>query len=296
MPEPKDIFLAAVEAAANQFIASSTPQVPPPITNPSGIAIPRGDILRDGKLIWSEVFADDFTRDVAPGRFGIDNGDAWWPYPLGWTDTSKQGNYDPKVLSIDNSQLIYDIRTENGKHLVASACPVLPGAGRRSDGCPLGFKYMRISLRFRAEPMYGYKIAWLTWPNPAPDGKTYWPRDGEIDFPELNLDGGSTIGGFMHRQDATASNDQDYRGSDAKPGDWHTCTIDWAPNYCAFILDGKILTDRVTGKGPITERVPNTPMRISLQAETNLDGRQAVRDDVKGKIFIDWITVHKLAA
>jgi hypothetical protein len=51
--------------------------------------------------------------------------------------------------------------------------------------------YGRYSVRFKADPLAGFKIAWLLWPDSG-----VWPRDGEIDFPEGELD--LTIYGAAH--------------------------------------------------------------------------------------------------
>ena len=60
--------------------------------------------------------------------------------------------------------------------MVAALLPKVPGSTRN------GQKYGRYAVRFKADPIDGYKIAWLLWPD-----SRVWPRDGEIDFPERNL-------------------------------------------------------------------------------------------------------------
>ena len=47
----------------------------------------------------------------------------------------------------------------------------------------------RFSVRFRSDPLPGYKAAWLLWPE-----SDNW-NEGEIDFPEGGLD--STMWGFI---------------------------------------------------------------------------------------------------
>ena len=42
--------------------------------------------------------------------------------------------------------------------------------------------YGRISVRFKADPLHGFKTAWLLWPDSG-----VWPRDGELDYPEGDL-------------------------------------------------------------------------------------------------------------
>jgi hypothetical protein len=74
-----------------------------------------------------------------------------------------------------------------------------------------------------------------------------WPRDGEIDFSEGDLQG--SIGAFMHRQNGTSGGDQDGYRTSARFTDWHTAVVEWKPNFCRFILDGTIV-------GTSTSRVP----------------------------------------
>jgi beta-glucanase (GH16 family) len=91
--------------------------------------------------------------------------------------------------------------------------------------------YGRYEVRFRADATDGYKLAWLLWPKSG-----VWPRDGEIDFPEGDLNG--VIKAFMHRQGATAGNDLYEAPTSARFPDWHTAVIEWKPNSCKFFLDG----------------------------------------------------------
>jgi beta-glucanase (GH16 family) len=140
--------------------------------------------------------------------------------------------------------------------------PLLHG----NDG-PLGQLYGRYVIRFRADALRGYKIAWLLWP----DSET-WPRDGEISA-------------FLHRQGATANNDQDaFFSGVAVSGDWHTAVIEWTPEAVQFILDQRLL-------GTSTNRIPNTPMHWVIQTETNLDGFQP-DDSVAGHLQVDWVAVY----
>lgn len=260
------------------------PPVTPPVTNPSGQAMPVGDLPG-----WKQVFADDFTTDVALGQFAIANKDKWAAYPNSWQDTSKHGWYEPKILSVHDNVLDYYIHTEGGKHLVANPCPILPGSHTLSNGMPSGQTYGRYSICCRADALPGYKFVPLLWPDSGKGtGIGSPPWEGEINWPEGNLDGASSYSGFMHRKDSANTSDQDWVGSSAKPGDWHVFTLEWAPNSCKFILNGQVLKE-------ITSRVPNTSFRWALQAETNLDGTQPTADATQGHILIDWVAIWSKA-
>lgn len=229
--------------------------------DPSGEAMPRGDLPG-----WRQVFADDFTQDVALGRFPADVATRWKAYPSTWRDTSKNGQYNAeRTVTVADGQLHVYLHTENGTHLVAALVPRLP------EPITSG----RYAIRFRAEPVHGYKTAWLLWPDSG-----VWPRDGEIDFPEGDLDG-SRICAFMHRQWATTGSDQDAYCSNTTYQRWHTAVIEWRPNYARFILDGAVL-------GTSTTRVPQTPMHWVIQTETALNGI-APADSAAGYVDIDWV-------
>jgi hypothetical protein len=249
---------------------------------PSGECAPQGDLPS-----WRQIFVDEFVESVAPGEWSgctlspfVCSGlpepyrSRWWSYTDGWPDTSGNGVYSPsRVLSIENGVLDIHIHSENGTHRVAAPLPLIHGA----QG-PLGQLYGRYAIRFRTEVLPGYKIAWLLWP----DSET-WPRDGEIDFPEGNLDG--MISAFMHHQDAKLGNDQDAFSSGLPTsGGWYTAVIEWTRDFVRFSLDGRIL-------GQSTGRIPDTSMHWVLQTETNLDGYDP-QDAIDGHIQVDWVAVY----
>jgi hypothetical protein len=280
-------LLAALLLA--QGCAPAAPAAPTPTdfpaptaAAPGGEPMPRGDLPG-----WKMIFSEDFETPLALGQWGDCSPktfvcsrlpDAytgrWWAYPEGWPDTSGHGRYSPgRTLSIADGVFDIFVHTENGRHLVSAPVPLINGSGG-----PLGQLYGRYVVRFKADAQQGYKVAWLLWP----DSET-WPRDGEIDFPEANLDG--MVTGFVHYQAGTAPNDQDgfYTGVPFA-GAWHTAVTEWTPAAVRFILDGKMV-------GTATERIPDTPMHWVLQTETALDG-SVPADEASGHIRIDWVAVY----
>ena len=254
---------------------------------PSGQAMPIGDLPG-----WHQVFADDFRTDpsVPVGRFArcrrarsvmrsncwrlpASVRRKWWAYPDGWKDTSGNGSYSPsKVLSIRNGVLNYYIHSAHGVHMVAALEPKIPGGVNHN-----GLRYGRYEVRFRAARLAGYKIAWLLWPDSG-----VWPQDGEIDFPEGNLNG--DFYAFMHQLSATSGNQRFAYAAHHGYASWHTAVIDWMPSYCRFVLDGRIV-------GTSRRDIPNTPMHWVLQAETALGGA-VPRDTTRGNIQIAWVTAY----
>ena len=238
-------------------------------TSPSGEPMPVGDIPG-----WHQIFADDFNTDVPLGSFPAAVSTQWGAYPDGWHDTTGNGTYDAShVISVSGGLMNMYLHTEGGVHMVAAPMPRLPGA----TGSGGGLLYGRYTVRFRSDPVPGYKTAWLLWP----DSET-WPRDGEIDFPEGNLN--STISGFMHRQNGTSGSDQDAYTTSQTYTTWHTSVLEWTATECRFILDGVTL-------GTSTSRIPDTAMHWVLQTETQLSGG-APSDSAAGNVQIDWVAAY----
>jgi hypothetical protein len=248
--------------------------------------MPVGDIAG-----WHQVFSDDFTTSVPVGGFsgctypspnvvadscsGLPPAVAakWWAYPDGWKDTSGNGTYSPsKVLSIQNGVLNYYVHTENGVHMVSAPVPRIPGGVNNG-----GLQYGRYVVRFRADSLHGYKTAWLLWPD-----SNVWPQDGEIDFPEGNLD--STFSAFMHWMNGTSGSSQDAYPTTATYSTWHTAVIEWTPTATRFILDGNVI-------GTSYSNIPSTPMHWVLQTETALDGT-VPSDSTAGNVQVDWVAVY----
>jgi beta-glucanase (GH16 family) len=131
----------------------------------------------------------------------------------------------------------------------------------------------------KADAVDGYKVAWLLWPRSG-----VWPRDGEIDFPEADLNGG-TVSAFMHRQNGTSGSDQDHFGSTTTLKEWHTYAMEWKPSSCEFFIDGKSI-------GKSTSRIPNTPMRFVCQNETELNSTYPARTAV-ARVYIESFKAWK---
>jgi hypothetical protein len=134
--------------------------------------------------------------------------------------------------------------------------------------------YGRYAVRFRADPIDGYKTAWLLWP-----ASGVWPRDGEIDFPEGELDG--AMSAFMHRMNGSSGGDQDAYVTNAGYANWHTAVIEWTPSSVTFILDDAVI-------GVSNTRIPSTPMHWVLQTETSLNSVYPA-PSIQGNVQIDWV-------
>lgn len=258
----------------------------PTAGDPSGVPLPLGDVHE-----WHQVFAQDFSTSVRTGGFsGCTRGATlvssvcrglpralrarWWAYPDGWPDTGDGATYSPsRVLSIHNGVLDYYIHSVDGRHLAAAVVPKIPGG---VDGG--GLLYGAYVVRFRADRIVGYKTAWLLWP----DGGE-WPAEGEIDFPEGDLNG--DISAFMHHQEGVAVTRQDVYPTSARYNTWHTAIIAWTPGSCRFILDGIQI-------GASSRFVPGNPMHWVLQTETATDGTTPTAG-ASGHLLIAWVAVYR---
>jgi len=176
-------------------------------------------------------------------------------------------------VSVSNGVLNEYIHSEHRVVMVAAILPNVPSTGDK------GQKYGRYAVRFKADPIDGYKMAWLLWPDSAK-----WPRDGEIDFPERNL-ATTVVNGFVHHQGARTGSDQASASAEYENGAWHTAVIEWSPNLVVFTLDGAEI-------GRISERIPRTPMHWVLQTETMLTAKRPPTS-AAGNVQIDWVSVWK---
>jgi hypothetical protein len=222
--------------------------------DPSGERMPSTDPAG-----WRRVFSDDFGATISRGAFAASQSSRWSAYPSPWKDTSGHGTYDPSAISQAGGLLTVHIADRH----VAAPVPRLPT-----------MTYGRYAVRFRADPLPGYKTAWLLWPDSG-----VWPRDGEIDFPEGDLN--STINGYVHHMNGKGGSDTDNFKTSALYTDWHTAIIEWTAGRVNFILDGQTI-------GSTTTRVPSTPMHWVLQTETALKG-PAPSPSTAGDVQIDWV-------
>jgi beta-glucanase (GH16 family) len=154
---------------------------------------------------------------------------------------------------------------------VAAILPRIPGAHYGH-----GFLYGRVSIRMRADYMPGYKLAILLWPD-----SEVWPRDGEIDFPEADLNG--YLDGYMHRQGALSGNDSNGFWTHVSPTSWHTVTVVWLRHSVTFLIDGHSIGRSYT-------RVPSTPMHLVIQAETSTTGSPP-SSSTSGDVQLNWVAI-----
>jgi len=244
------------------------------IVTPQSVSsvMPDGVVHSNG-VTWRPVFSQDFDRDAPTGTV-LSRYPDLLSYGSG-DDTSGKGTYAPNsVLSVHDSMLDWHLRTVDGRPRVASVLP---------EGYT-GHTYSRVSLRYRADVVPGYKFVMVLWPL-----SDDW-NDGEIDWPEGDLADpprpASAIPGsfdssteqmtFLPKQEAYAPTDQ--RG-------WHVATVEWTPDAVRFLWDGEVVST-------VHKAVPSVPMRVTLQAETTIDDEKVPAASA-GHVQVDWISVFE---
>lgn len=233
-------------------------------TTPSGQPMP--SIAPAG---WSRVFSDDFTTDIPSGQFPQATNGKWGAYN-GFSDSSGNGYYNDDILSVSDGSLNMGLKVVDGVAQSAAPSPHLQTGG--SWG---GMPYGRYAVRFKVDDgLSGWAAAWLLWS----DTNTW--AEGEIDFPEGELDG--NIKGFNHCVGNPSQNCQYASTNTPFAGGWYTAVIEWKPGSLKYILNDSVVLNATTS-------VPTASMHWVLQTETAY-GKIPVAT-ANGAIKIDWVTI-----
>lgn len=220
---------------------------------------------------WKQTFAQDFNTPAGLGEIARIYGEDVRGYS-GFRDTSGNGTYTPEsVLTVSAGKLDYFLHTAGGEPRVASTVP-------------FGYKgqtYGRYSIRFRSDPLPGYKIAFLLWPSSG-----NW-NEGEIDWPEGGLNGkmfpASAIKGSYHNG-AMTFDPPTHASSPTDSSDWHVATTEWTPGKVKWFWDGVLVSETTVASG-----VPTTNFRWTLQAETEVGAEATIpAPQTAGHLQVDW--------
>jgi hypothetical protein len=260
-----------------------------PKPNPNG---PSGQAPPGNIAGWQQVFSYDFPKSVPLGQFPQAAAKYFWAYPDGWRDTEGNGIYEPsKVVSIANGIMNVHLHSDSrGDHLVAAIVPLAPGeasTGTSSSPLPLHGQISGLYMvRFRADRLRGYKLAFLLWP----DNTGSYQKDGEIDFPEGDLNSG--FAAFVHSPgtggaaDKIGSADQvGFVAAANNNGGWYTATLERRRGVVKCFLNGKVV-------GVATSGLPTVPMHWVLQIETSTYGISP-SSSTSGNVQIAWIAIYR---
>ncbi len=234
------------------------------------VLLPSDDEMPTGDLPgWHQVFTEDFDHDVPLGGFFADpHYDRHWDGYEDLPDTSGEGTYRTNdVLSVQDGVMDMWLRTEDGVPLAAAPVPTVGSEWG-------GHVYGRFEVRFRADPVEGYKMAWLLWPD-----SDEW-AEGEIDWPEGRLDRGMYAANLQVGQPGQFDLVTDQV---ATFDEWHVATTEWTPEGVTFYLDGEQIG--------FSDSSPSTPMHWVLQTETAYGKPPA---DSQGHVQVDWVTMYEM--
>jgi len=190
----------------------------------------------------------------------------------GFADTSGQGRYTPsKVLSVKDGALDFWLRSDRGQPLAAAVMP----DGYRPH------KTGRVSIRYKTTKTPGYKFVVLLWPS-----SDDW-NEGEIDWPEAALGNrprpASAVPGSWNARTGMRFQPERETFAATDTTAYHVATTEWDKGIVRFYWDGKLVAST-------TKAVPTKPMRVTLQAETDIGVR--VPTTASGHVSVDWVTVY----
>jgi hypothetical protein len=241
-----------VEAPVEEAPVVEAPVVEAPVAEApvDGSSIPVGDL--DG---WTQKFSEDFTTDAAAGQFQSTYANSWCGYEEG---TGGQYYNDALISAHDG---LMDIGLNGTQGAAGSFGP--------PETC-WGDTYGRYSIKFKAEGAEGNGTAMMLWPS-----SDVW-GDGEIDFPEGNLDG--TFHAFQHPLNCSDCSSS-VSAEGASFADWHVATTEWSPAGVNYYVDGELIM-------ATTDDNPTTDHRWTIQVAPVADNAQP------GHLLIDWVTSY----
>lgn len=263
------------------IVVPPAPVIPPPSPPSSGMTtdIPSG---------WREEIAEDFNIDCAEGQFGAVYGPRRIKfYPTGYRDTFNRGDYSGNYISVEDGIMKQRLFVSGGRGKVSSIVPIANPSGGQPWGS-VNSMIFEERVRWTFSPVApgkaGFKAAHLMWPQ-LQNNLTY----GEIDWPELDASSGvpTEVKGYIHRINATSGGDQTVANPspDINPSVWHTYRTVWVSGqYVDFYCDGVLILHS-------TNRVPNTPFRLSLQNETSMANNDPLDPNATCLVETDWIRV-----
>lgn len=252
-----------------------------------GYGAPRGDLPG-----WRQIYLGQFGVPAALGRFAgcrfrrtmassrcseLPRSDRseLFGYSDGTPDTFRTGLYEPsRVLSIHGGVLDFWLHTADGIASGAVVVPKIPSGPHLR----VGRLYGAYAVRFRTTDVPDYHLVFMLWPDAYSHG-AHWPDDGEIDFPEANLN--QPMSGFFHFESPHGPGQYAFPdlGSYHR---WHTAVIEWTPHMVDYMLDGRIVAH-------ITRHIPHVPMHFLIQAET---GATTPSPAAQGHVYVAWVAAY----
>lgn len=312
--------------------SATAPPAPPPPTspNPSGVAMPVGNLPG-----WNQIFADDFTTPLPYGTWPTANACKWTNWNINYNaqpDTTGHGVRSVQAFTVgpnpsgDGSNVPASV-LDSWQHLAGANEPFagqyvsgvcLPNVSGYGYGGGLsGRTYQRVTFAARGDAVPGWKWVPLLWPDSN-------SGNSEIDFPET--DGGqmtaqmslhfpswssgaanaSYIVYYLNSQGSySLANpfDDDFAGfANFDPTAWHVYDQIWTPGVYQALVDEVLVVNAQNGQtydqfgaNGLTITVPNVSMHWTLQTETSTVGGEYPSPDGPAHVQFDWVVIYEQA-
>ena len=248
---------------------------PTPGSNPSGQAMPVGDISG-----WSEVFSDDFSGNSI-------NTAAWGSGYTGQPGGDPGGCWDPSHVVVSAGMLHLETFQDSAAKS-RQGCSSNWVSGGVSSARALSQTYGKYLVRMRADVGHGVSAIALLWPSVV-----NWPP--EIDFYEDGSGNRVDMAATLHCGSNGNDSCQIQKMLTMDFSQWHTLGVEWSPGVLNYTVDGTIWA---TVTNSSAGNVPATPMEFDLQTQAGTCGDQFAPcpDSTTPSLVdyqIDWVVAYK---
>lgn len=207
---------------------TKTPDLPPPVVQPTATNAEAKDYAQYTELVWSDEFNGAGPVDASKWMYDLGNNNGW-------------GNAE-----LENYTNSTDNVTQNGGNLVIQA---LKSGSSYTSGRVLtknkqNFQYGRVDVRAKLPQTQGIWPA--IWMLGSDIDQNNWPKCGEIDMMELRGQTPTEFLSTMHFADNTGNHKYEGIGSVKLPdggsfaNDFHTFSSVRSKDQIRFYLDGKL--------------------------------------------------------
>jgi hypothetical protein len=172
----------------------------------------------------------------------------------------------PKLVSVSHKVLSVATKGKSGSGLclcIGSGLPTKP--------------YGRWDIRAKASANADHGFAMMLWPN-AED----WPRGGEIDIAEYPVANRTRVDFTLHYG---AQNHEIHNSFSGRFTKWHTYSVEWAPTFIRYRIDGHVLATIRTRAA-----IPTRPMHLAMQAGADTTGRVS---NTSAALDVAWVRVYR---
>jgi beta-glucanase (GH16 family) len=241
----------------------------------AGLLAAHASLAADWQLVWQ----DEFEGSIGPDWvFEIGNGAG------GWGNNELQ-YYRRENATVENGNLVITAKREDfgGFKYTSSR---MKTQGRQS------FKFGRIEARIKLPLGDGlWPAFWSLGSNITQVG---WPSSGEIDIME-HVNTEALVHGTVHWS-APDGSYASYGGNVATtPDQYHVYSIEWAPNFIRWYLDGVQfhVIDITDGVGGTAEFQNDFFLLLNMAVGGNWPGFTIDEGKLPAKMYVDYVRVYQ---